>query len=143
MDTNIVSLKFDEIEIGLEKSFQIEILESMLDTFSELSGDVNTLHMEKKYAISQGFEHRVCHGMLLGSFISRLIGMYLPGKHALYFSQSLNFINPCYPNDNITISGKILDKSDATKIITIKTIIKNQSNKIIVEGIARVKIRDD
>ena len=143
MDTNIVSLKFDEIEIGLEKSFQIEILESMLDTFSELSGDVNTLHMEKKYAISQGFEHRVCHGMLLGSFISRLIGMYLPGKHALYFSQSLNFVNPCYPNDNITISGKILDKSDATKIITIKTIIKNQSNKIIVEGIARVKIRDD
>ena len=143
MDTKIVSLKFDEIEIGLEKSFQIEILESMLDTFSELSGDVNTLHMEKKYAISQGFEHRVCHGMLLGAFISRLIGMYLPGKHALYFSQSLNFINPCYPNDNITISGKILDKSDATKIITIKTIIKNQSNKIIVEGIARVKIRDD
>jgi len=143
MDTKIVSLKFDEIEIGLEKSFQIEILESMLDTFSELSGDVNTLHMEKKYAISQGFEHRVCHGMLLGSFISRLIGMYLPGKHALYFSQSLNFVNPCYPNDNITISGKILDKSDATKIITIKTIIKNQSNKIIVEGIARVKIRDD
>ena len=45
MDTKIVSLKFDEIEIGLEKSFQIEILESMLDTFSELSGDVNTLHM--------------------------------------------------------------------------------------------------
>ena len=41
------------IKIGLEKSFQIKISESMLDTFSQLSGDVNPLHMEKKYAISQ------------------------------------------------------------------------------------------
>ena len=143
MDTKIVSLKFDEIEIGLEKSFQIEILESMLDTFSELSGDVNTLHMEKKYAISQGFEHRVCHGMLLGSFISRLIGMYLPGKHALYFSQNIEFRNPCFIDDKLTIESVVIDKSISTKILKIKSKIINQKNEILLYGEGKVIVRDD
>jgi len=36
-----------------------------------------------------------------------------------------------------------LDKSTATKIITIKTTIINESKKIIVDGTACVKVRDN
>ena len=64
-----------------------------------------------------------CHGMLLASFFSRLVGMYIPGKIALYFSQSLKFQYPCYVNDRIEIHGEVIDKSLATKIITLKTTI--------------------
>ena len=143
MNKEIATFTFDEIQIGLKKSFEIKITEHMLNSFSELSGDHNPLHMDKEYAKSTGFDERVCNGMLLASLFSRLVGMQLPGKNALYFSQSLNFVNPCLVNEKILVEGEIMDKSDATKIITIKTTITNESQKIIVEGTARVKIRND
>ena len=88
------------MKLGLKKSFEIEITDSLVNSFAELSGDFNPLHTNKDYAISNGFGNKVCHGMLLGSFFSQLIGMYLPGKNALYFSQSMNFINPCLVRNN-------------------------------------------
>ena len=82
-------------------------------------------------------------GMFLASFFSRLVGMYLPGKHALYISQSLNFVNPCFIGETITVEGKVIDKSPATKIIKLKTTITNESGKRIIDGKSRVIVRDD
>ena len=134
---------FDEIEIGMQKSFQVFISESMLDDFAKLSGDDNPLHMNEEYASSTSFKKRVCSGMFLSSFFSRLVGMYLPGKHALYISQSLNFVNPCFIGEMITVEGKVIDKSPATKIIKLETTITNESGKRIIDGNAQVIVRDD
>jgi len=134
---------WNEIEIGFKKNFQITITEPMLNDFAKLSGDYNPLHMNEEYASSTSFKKRVCSGMFLATFFSRLIGMYLPGKHALHISQSLNFVNPCFLDEKITVEGEVIDKSIATKIITLKTTIINESKKIIIDGTACVKIRDD
>ena len=143
MDEKIVEYYFNEIKIGLKRNFQVTITESMLNDFAKLSGDYNPLHMNEEYASSTSFKKRVCSGMFLATFFSRLIGMYLPGKHALYFSQSLNFVNPCFIGDIITVKGEVIDKSIATKIIILKTTITDKSNKRIIDGEARVIIRDD
>ncbi len=134
---------FDEIEMGMQKSFKIFISEDRLDDFAKLSGDDNPLHMNEEYASSTSFKKRVCNGMFLSSFFSRLVGMYLPGKHALYISQSLNFVNPCFIGETITVEGKVIDKSPATKIIKLETTITNESGKRIIDGKAQVIVRDD
>ena len=134
---------FDEIEIGMQKNFQVFISENMLDVFGRDTGDYNPLHMNKKYASSTSFKKRVCSGMFLSSFFSRLVGMYLPGKHALHISQSLNFVNPCFIGETITVEGKVIDKSSATKIIKLETTITNESGKRIIDGKAQVIVRDD
>jgi 3-hydroxybutyryl-CoA dehydratase len=132
---------FNEIEIGLEHHFKISVDEKLEEDFAKISGDFNPLHMDEQYAKETKFGKRVCHGMLLGSFFSRLVGMYLPGKNALYFSQNLNFVEPCFIGDVIIVKGKITDKSEATKMIKIETTIKNNTGKILVEGIAQVLVR--
>ena len=134
---------FDEIEIGMQKSFKIFISEDMLADFAKLSGDDNPLHMNEEYASSTSFKKRVCSGMFLSSFFSTLVGMYLPGKHALHISQSLNFVNPCFIGEMITVEGKVIDKSPATKIIKLETTITNESGKRIIDGKAQVIVRDD
>ena len=134
---------FDEIEIGMQKNFQVFISENMLDVFGRDTGDYNPLHMNKKYASSTSFKKRVCSGMFLSSFFSRLVGMYLPGKHALHISQSLNFVNPCFIGETVTVEGKVIDKSAATKIIKLETTITNESGKRIIDGKAQVIVRDD
>ena len=134
---------FDEIELGMQKSFKVDISKNMLDAFGRDTGDHNPLHMSEEYASSTSFKKRVCSGMFLSSFFSRLVGMYLPGKHALHISQSLNFVNPCFIGETITVGGKVIDKSPATKIIKLETTITNESGKRIIDGKAQVIVRDD
>ena len=134
---------FDEIELGMQKNFKVDISKNMLDVFGRDTGDYNPLHMSEEYASSTSFKKRVCSGMFLSSFFSRLVGMYLPGKHALHISQSLNFVNPCFIGETITVEGKVIDKSPATKIIKLETTITNESGKRVIDGKARVIVRDD
>ena len=139
--SNPLDYSFDEIAIGLKHSFDVIINDEIVDNFAKISGDFNPLHMDEQYAIKTKFGKRVCHGMLLSSFFSRLVGMYLPGKNALYFSQNLNFVEPCFIGDQVTVKGEVIDKSESTKIIKLETTIKNQDEKLLVEGTARVLVR--
>jgi len=134
-------LSYDDISIGQQESFIIKITESMVEKFSNLSGDLNPLHMDNKFAESSSFNKRIVHGMLLASFFSQLIGMKLPGKHALYFSQTLNFRSPCYIDDQIEVVGEVIEKSDSTQIITVSTTIFNKSKTCLIDGIAKIIVR--
>ena len=143
MNNKVSERTFDEIEVGLTRQFQITITESMVDDFAKLTGDFSPIHIDEDYARTTTFQRRVVHGMLLASFLSRMDGMYLPGKHALYFSQSLNFRYPCFIGDIITVSSIVVGKSQSTKILKIESKITNQDNKIILSGVGRVIVRDD
>ena len=143
MNDKLSEYTFDEIELGLTKQFQITITESMVDDFAKLTGDFSPIHIDEDYARTTTFQRRVVHGMLLASFLSRMDGMYLPGKHALYFSQSLDFRYPCFIGDIITVSSIVVDKSQSTKILKIESKITNQDDKILLSGLGRVIVRDD
>ena len=143
MNDELSEYTFDEIKIGLTKQFQINITESMADDFAKLTGDFSPIHMDEDYASTTTFQKRVVHGMLLASFLSKIDGMYLPGKHALYFSQSLDFRYPCFLGDIITVYSIVIDKSISTKILKIESKITNQDGKILLSGKGRVIVRDD
>ena len=143
MHKKITKYSLDTIKIGQKKDFVITINEQMIEQFAKLSGDYNPLHVDDEYAKKTDFKHRICHGMLLASFFSQLVGMYLPGENALYLSQTLKFQSPCFINDTITVQGKVVNKSISTKIITIKTSIINLRGDLLVDGQAKVMVRDD
>ena len=142
MTEKYLEYTFNEIDIGLTKEFQITITESMVNNFANISGDFSPIHIDEEYAKSTIFQKRIIHGMLL-AFLSRMQGMYLPGKHALYFSQNLEFRNPCFINDKIKISSIVIDKSESTKILKIESKITNQNDKLLLHGIGKVIVRND
>ena len=141
MTNSLNEYSYDDIFIGQKESFMINITESMVQTFANVSGDLNPLHMDTKFAESSSFKKRIVHGMLLSTFFSQLIGMHLPGKNALYFSQTLNFRSPCYIDDEIEVVGEVIEKSDSTKIITVTTSIFNKSKICLIDGVAKVIVR--
>ena len=143
MSSNSSDLTFEQIKIGYNKEFQVVITESLVNDFAKITGDFSPIHINEDFAKSKKFKGRVVHGMLLASFLSQMVGMYLPGKHAIYLSQSLEFHNPCFINDKITISSVITDKSEATKIIKINSEIINEKNDILLNGTGRIIVRDD
>jgi acyl dehydratase len=134
--------KLDDIEPGLKKRFQVNITESMANEFAKLTGDYAPIHMDEEYARTTNFNHRICHGMLLGSFFSRLIGMHLPGKNGLLLSYSVRHLLPCFLNQEIIVEGIVVAKSNATRIITLKATITNSSGKLLVDGLLKVLVRE-
>lgn len=143
MNEKISEYTFEQIQIGCSKKLVISITESMVNDFANFSGDLSPLHMEEAYAKSTQFKKRVVHGMLLASFFSRIVGMYLPGKHALYSSQTLEFRNPCFIGDKISVFSQVIDKSEATKTIKIESKITNEDDKILLYGLGRIIVRND
>jgi acyl dehydratase len=139
---NITQYRLDDIEPGLTKHFRIKVTESMVDEFAKLTGDYSSIHMDEKYASTTTFGHRICHGMLVGSFLSRLIGMHLPGKNGLLLSYSLRHLLPCFLNQEIVVEGRVMDKSSATRIITVKAIVTDSFGKVLVDGILKVLVRE-
>ena len=136
--TEPTEMKLVNLSIGQRAEFTEVISESMMEEFAKLSGDYNPHHMDESYARKTRFKKRICHGMLLGSLFSRLIGMHLPGKHSLYFSQSLNFLYPAFIDDKVTVEGEVVKISRSTGIITLKTRITKENNIELVTGEAKV-----
>ena len=138
--TEPTETKLVDLSIGQKAEFTEVISESMMEEFAKMSGDYNPHHMDESYARQTRFKKRICHGMLLASLFSRLIGMHLPGKHSLYFSQSLNFLYPAFIDDKVTVEGEIVKISRSTGIITLKTRITKENNIELVTGEAKVVV---
>lgn len=139
---NIAQYRLDDISPGLTKNFKIKVTESMTEEFAKLTGDYSPLHMEEEYARTTNFGHRICHGMLVGSFFSRLVGMYLPGKYGLLLSYSLRHLLPCFLDQEIKVEGRVVDKSSATRIITVSASVTDSFGKFIINGTLKVLVRE-
>jgi len=110
--------------------------------FAALSGDYSPLHVDPVYAAGTEFGGCVVHGMLLASLFSQLVGMRVPGVHALYLGQDLTFRRPVLVGEMVRAKARVTSKSDATRTIVLATEIHGPDGKIAVAGTARVKVRD-
>lgn len=136
-------LKFDDISVG--QTFELVRSFSAQDVlaFAALSGDYSPLHVDREYAAGTEFGAQVVHGVLLASLFSQLVGMRVPGKHALYLGQDLTFRRPVLIGETVRAVAKVVGKSDATRILVLNTEIRSADDKVIVMGTAKVKVRDD
>jgi len=121
--------KFNDINIGLGESFEVLITDSMVDSFREITGDINPLHTDCNYAKSKGYPDMVVYGMLTSSFYSTLVGLYLPGKHSLLQGINILFNNPVFVGDKLIIYGEVTNINETYKQLEIKSFVTNQNNK--------------
>ncbi len=91
-----------------------------MDQFAELSGDFNPLHSDADFARARGFKGVVVYGGLLISHASRVIGMELPGKHAIWNTINAQFRNPVYVGDEVQVMTEVTHISEATRSIEIR-----------------------
>ena len=135
-------LTFRDVRVGdtcqIERTFTAEDIRA----YATLSGDFSPLHVDLAYATSTEFGACVVHGLLLASLFSQLVGMRIPGKHALYLGQDLAFRKPVFVGEKVTASAKVVGKNEATRTLQLSTEIRNAEGKVVVSGSAKVKVRD-
>lgn len=123
--------RFDNCDIGATESFTVEVTETMMTLFKDLSGDENPMHMDSEYAKEHGYNERLVYGLLTSSFYSKLAGMYLPGKYCILKSVEIFFERPVYIGDVLTVTGRVKEKDERFTQMSIKANIKNQLGKTV------------
>lgn len=122
--------KLEDIKIGMQEEFSINITEKMQNDFREISGDLNPIHSNLEFAKQKGFENKLVFGMLTASFFSKLVGVYLPGKNCLFQEcKDIKFHAPVFIGDILNIKGEVIEIDERFKRIKVKAVIRNQDNK--------------
>lgn len=124
---------YNEINIGDTAFIEKRIDENHVNTFAAIIGDLDSFHINEEIAKDMIFETRICHGMLIPSFISPVLGIQLPGPGTIYVSQNVRFKAPVRIGDRIHVGVEVVKKIDRERI-KLKTTIKNQNDMLVVEG---------
>jgi 3-hydroxybutyryl-CoA dehydratase len=96
-------------KIGDFKQSSTLVTEDMVNTFANISGDHNPIHLDLEYASNTIFKEKIAHGMLISGFISALIANEIPGNGSIYLKQNLEFKAPVKLNDVVTTKVTILN----------------------------------
>ena len=107
----------EDLELGMEASHEKTVSEGDINSFADVSGDYNPVHMDEAYAAGTFFKSRIAHGMLTASFISTVLGTRLPGPGCIYLSQNLRFLAPVRFACHCEVNGKIVVEGEATVFV--------------------------
>jgi 3-hydroxybutyryl-CoA dehydratase len=129
----------EELEIGDKASFQKTISESDVYLFAGITGDLNPAHVNETEAASSIFQGRVAHGMLVASFLSTVVGMYLPGPGTILVRQELKFLRPVRFGDTVRAEVEVAEMIPRRNLVTLKATITDQNENKVIQGKAVVK----
>lgn len=134
---------FEEIEIGMEASFQTEVTKEKMDAFRLITQDGNPLHTDEAFAREKGYPSCVAYGMLTASFLSTLAGVYLPGEKSLIHSVEIKFVKPVFPGDMLLVHGKVKEKNELFSVITLQITVSNQKGEKVLRGSMQIGVLKD
>src|ERR1041384_196299 len=130
------------LKVGDSAELTKTIEQSDIDAFARVTGDHNPVHVDEEFAKTTRFGKRIAHGMLTASLISAVLANKLPGEGSVYLGQTLQFIAPVFPGDEVTARVTVKEIREDKPIIKLETICINQHDEIVIRGEATVLVTD-
>jgi len=127
----------DDMRVGMKASLTRLLGEEEVRAFARVTGDENPAHLDADFAAATPFGRPVVHGMLTASLISAVLGTRLPGKGAVYLSQSLSFRAPVFIGEEVTAEVEITGIDQRRRRVTLATRCLS-GGKVVLRGEAVV-----
>jgi acyl dehydratase len=134
------TLGFEQVSPGqtlppLTKHVTVE----QIRQYAEASGDRNPIHLDESFARSAGLPGVIAHGMLTMAFANQMVTDWLGNRSFLKRLQG-RFAGMVLPGDDVTVSGSVASKDDATRRVLINLIVTNQrGEKVFNKGVAEAE----
>lgn len=129
MNANI-KYYLEDLQIGMKSSITSVITGKMIDTFAEITGDYNPIHVDSEFAATTQFGQRIAHGALSASFISAVLGNDLPGPGAVFVELNLRFRKPAFIGDVVTAVAEVSEINLRTGRVKMKCYCEVNGKKI-------------
>ena len=127
-------------KVGDSAEITKTIEQSDIAAFASVTGDHNPVHVDEVFAQTTRFGKRIAHGMLTASLISAVLANKLPGEGSVYLGQTLQFVAPVFPGDEVTARVTVKEIREDKPIVKLETICMNQRDEIVIRGEATVLI---
>lgn len=114
-----------DLRVGQKAEAFDVVTRDAIAEFAHVSGDCNPVHLDEEFASHTPFKGVIAHGMLSASYISKVLGMQLPGAGAVYLGQTLRFRAPVHPGDGVVTQ------------VTIKEIVA-EKRRVVLDTVCRV-----
>lgn len=120
---------------GDRATVETEITTETIETFAELTGDSNPIHLDPDYAAETTFEGQVAHGILTAGVISAAVAE-LPGD-VIYLAQDLSFEAPVFPGDVVRGTATVEEvlEGDRLRVTTTASVPDRDATVITGEAV--------
>jgi len=127
-------------KVGDSAEITKTIEQADVDAFAGVTGDHNPVHVDEEFAKTTRFGKRIAHGMLTASLISAVLANKLPGEGSVYLGQTLQFVAPVFPGDEITARVIVKEIREDKPVMKLETVCLNQRGEIVIRGEATVLV---
>ena len=128
--TETVKYYLEDLKVGMKASTSMVITGEKIDTFAELTGDKNPIHVDEEFAKTTQFGRRIAHGALSASLISAVLGNDLPGPGAIFIELNLRFRRPAFIGDEVIAVAEIAEINERNGRIKMKCYCEVDGKKI-------------
>jgi len=125
-------------QVGDSAEITKTIEQADIHAFADVTGDLNPVHVDEAFAQTTRFGRTIAHGMLTASLISAVLANKLPGAGSIYLGQTLQFVAPVFPGDEITARVTVKEIREDKPIVKLETICINQRDEVVIRGEATV-----
>ncbi|WGS65329.1 MaoC family dehydratase [Marinitoga aeolica] len=136
-------MKYEDIKLNQTYEVKRKITAHMVETFAEITGDKNPVHLDEEFASKTIFKKRIAHGILSVGLISAVLGMEFPGPGTIYMKQDSKFLKPIYLDEEITIKITVKEKIEEKSRLVLTTQIIKEDGKLAVDGEALVLFKGE
>lgn len=119
-----------ELSVGESAELTRRFTQEDIDAFARISGDDNPAHVDAEWAEASPFKGRVAHGVLTAGLISAVLGTQLPGPGTIYMSQTLKWLAPVRPGDELTARVTVKDIGERGRV-TLETVVERSGEPVL------------
>ena len=120
-------------------TYNVTFNQSNVNTFAEITGDNNPIHLDADFAANTIFGKPIVHGFYSASVFSMVFGTKFPGQGTIYLYQDMKFLTPVFVEQPYKAKFEVLEVNTEKHIGTIKCVLEDENGKIVIEGIAKLK----
>lgn len=125
-----VKYYLEDLEVGMRSTTTSTITAEMIDTFADITGDHNPIHVDAEFAATTQFGQRIAHGALSASFISAVLGNDLPGPGAVFVELNLRFRRPAFIGDEVIAVAEVVEINQRNGRVKMKCYCEVDGKKI-------------
>ncbi|MDR0927539.1 MAG: MaoC family dehydratase [Ignavibacteria bacterium] len=127
------------LKVGDTYTHNLSYNQADVNTFAQITGDNNPIHLDADFAAKTPFGRRIVHGFFSAAVFSMVFGTKFPGEGTIYMYQDMKFLAPVFVDEPYIAKFEITEVDAEKHRGVIKCTLENADGKAVIVGTAKLQ----